>query len=188
MDEGGEVPPAPLGAIEIVPIGAVCPYERNPRQIPQRAVTQCAESIREFGWQQPIVVDKDMVILAGHTRFKAAQALRLQHVPVTIAAELTSEQARAFRIADNRTHDYASWDFPLLITELDGLDADFSGVLDLADWKAIVSEFESADVGQSSNSSGLPESLESGSPSQLARISPPNWSRAKRRGGGVPVR
>jgi ParB-like chromosome segregation protein Spo0J len=132
----------PLGAVQIVPINSVKPYGRNPRKIPAKAIEQCAESIRQFGWQQPLVVDDDMVLLAGHTRLQAAKSLKLTKVPVVVAHGLTPEQARAFRIADNRTHDYSTWDYPQLIAELEGLDADFAAVLDLADWRGIIDQFE----------------------------------------------
>ncbi len=134
----------PLGSVQIVAISSVKPYGRNPRKIPPKAIKQCAESISQFGWQQPLVVDSDMVLLAGHTRLQAARSLGLTKVPVIIATGLTPEQARAFRIADNRTHDYSTWHFPQLIAELDGLDEDFAAVLDLADWKQIIEQFESA--------------------------------------------
>jgi hypothetical protein len=136
--------PSRLGAVRIVPVGEVKPYPANPRKVPQKAIEQTAASIREFGWQQPIVVDAGMVIVAGHTRFAAAKHLGETEVPVIVADQLTPEQVRAFRIADNRTHDYTSWDHPLLMSEMDGLDEDFAEVLDLADWQNIIGQFESA--------------------------------------------
>jgi hypothetical protein len=131
----------PLGKVQIVPIGDVKPYDRNPRKIPAKAIQQTAESIRTFGWQQPLIVDAAMVLVAGHTRHQAARSLGLKEVPVIIA-DLTPEQAKAYRIADNRTHDYTTWDFTELISELEGLDEDFAAVLDLADWKGIIDQFE----------------------------------------------
>src|SRR5205823_11608904 len=82
------------------------PYSRNPRKIPAKAIEHCAESIKTFGWQQPLVVDADMVLAAGHTRHQAARSLGLKMVPVVVA-DLTADEARAYRIADNRTHDYS---------------------------------------------------------------------------------
>ena len=76
-----------------------------------------------------------MVIVAGHTRHQAAKHLGLKEVPVVIADQLTPEQIRAFRIVDNRTHDYTSWDYPQLMSELEGMDGEFADVLDLADWE-----------------------------------------------------
>jgi ParB-like nuclease domain len=136
--------PSPLGEVVAVPLSSVKPYPDNPRKVPQKAVEQCAASIREFGWQQPLVVDRDMVIIAGHTRYAAAKYLREQEVPVVIAGDLTPEQVRAFRIVDNRTHDYSSWDYPLLMGELEGLDDAFAEVLDLADWGSIIQQYDTA--------------------------------------------
>ena len=102
------------------PIREITPYENNPRNN-DSAVDAVAASIREFGWQQPIVVDKDGVIIAGHTRYKAAQKLRLTEVPVVVAENLTDEQVRAYRLADNKTGELAGWDFSALEEELAGL-------------------------------------------------------------------
>jgi DNA modification methylase len=98
----------------------VRPYPGNPRQN-DAAVDAVAASIREFGFRQPIVVDADGVIIVGHTRYKAAQKLGLQKVPVHVAKDLTPQQIRAYRIADNRTSDLATWDFELLPIELSAL-------------------------------------------------------------------
>lgn len=96
------------------------PYENNPR-VNDGAVGAVAESIREFGFQQPIVVDRDGVIIAGHTRYKAAQKLGLTEVPVVVAGNLTDEQVRAYRLADNKTGELAEWDFSALEEELAGI-------------------------------------------------------------------
>ncbi len=102
------------------------PYERNPRKNEQ-AVAQVTNSIREFGFKVPIVVDKNNVIVAGHTRYKAAQQLQLDTVPVIIADDLTDNQVKAFRLADNKTGELAGWDFEMLEQELqDVLDLDMS--------------------------------------------------------------
>ena len=102
------------------------PYDRNPRKNEQ-AVAQVANSIREFGFKVPIVVDKNNVIVAGHTRYKAAQQLQLEKVPVIIADDLTENQVKAFRLADNKTGELAGWDFEMLGQELqDILDLDMS--------------------------------------------------------------
>ena len=101
------------------------PYEKNPRHN-EGAVEAVAKSIKEFGWQQPIVVDKDMVVIVGHTRLKAAEQLGLTEVPVVVADHLTPEQVQAYRIADNKTGEIAEWDFALLPMELKDLqNADF---------------------------------------------------------------
>ena len=110
--------------IEWMPIGSVKPYDRNPRRNDD-AVDAVANSIAEFGFKNPIIVDSDMVIIAGHTRLKAARKLGLKEVPVVIASDLTAEQARAFRLVDNRTAELADWDDDLLQEELDALMDDF---------------------------------------------------------------
>ena len=101
-------------------ISEIKPYENNPRNN-DSAVDAVAASIREFGWQQPIVVDKDGVIIAGHTRYKAARKLGLTEVPVVVADNLTDEQVMAYRLADNKTGELAGWDFSALEEELAGL-------------------------------------------------------------------
>lgn len=97
------------------------PYENNPRKN-EPAVEKVAESLREFGWQQPIVVDADGVIIAGHTRWRAARRLGMQTAPVVVAENLTEEQVRAYRLADNKTNEFASWDIDLLDSELLSID------------------------------------------------------------------
>ena len=104
-------------------ISEIKPYENNPRNN-DSAVDAVAASIREFGWQQPIVVDKDGVIIAGHTRYKAARKLGLTEVPVIVADKLTEEQIKAYRLADNKSGELAEWDTALLDEELAEL-ADF---------------------------------------------------------------
>lgn len=101
-------------------IDEIRPYENNPR-VNDGAVGAVAESIREFGFQQPIVVDRDGVIIAGHTRYKAAKKLGLTEVPVVVAGNLTDEQVRAYRLADNKTGELAEWDFSVLEEELAGI-------------------------------------------------------------------
>lgn len=96
------------------------PYENNPR-VNDGAVGAVAESIREFGFQQPIVVDREGVIIAGHTRYKDAQKLGMTEVPVVVADNLTDEQVRAYRLADNKTGELAEWDFSALEEELAGI-------------------------------------------------------------------
>lgn len=101
-------------------IDEIRPYENNPR-VNDGAVGAVAESIREFGFQQPIVVDRDGVIIAGHTRYKAARKLGMTEVPVVVADNLTDEQVRAYRLADNKTGEMAEWDFSALEEELAGI-------------------------------------------------------------------
>lgn len=103
--------------VEMWPIERLKPYENNPR-INDGAVDAVAASIREFGFKVPIVADADGVIVAGHTRYKAAQKLGLTEVPVIVATDLTPEQIKAFRIADNKSAELADWDYDLLPIEL----------------------------------------------------------------------
>jgi DNA modification methylase len=103
--------------VELRPVAAIRPYDQNPRDN-DAAVAAVAESIRRFGFRQPIVVDTEGVIVCGHTRWKAAQQLGLAEVPVHVAADLTPEQIRAYRIADNKTAELADWNLDLLPGEL----------------------------------------------------------------------
>jgi ParB-like chromosome segregation protein Spo0J len=107
--------------VELVTLNRVIPYARNPRKN-DAAIAKVAASIKEYGFRQPIVVDVDMVIIAGHTRLQAAQQLGLQKVPVHIADGLSPAQIKAYRLADNRTHEDAEWDEELLAIELGELD------------------------------------------------------------------
>ena len=106
--------------IEMVNIGMVKEYERNPRQN-DGAVDAVAASIKAFGFKVPVIVDKDNILVAGHTRVRAARKLGLKEVPVIRAADLTPEQVRAFRVADNKLHELSSWDMQLLPLELSAL-------------------------------------------------------------------
>jgi DNA modification methylase len=103
--------------VQIVPITSIRPYHKNPR-INDHAVKAVAKSLREYGWRQPIVIDKNRVIVVGHTRYKAALLLGLKEVPVHIASNLTPAQIKAYRIADNQTASIAQWDYDLLPLEL----------------------------------------------------------------------
>lgn len=98
------------------------PYERNPR-LNDDAVEPVANSIEKFGWKQPIVADVDFVIIVGHTRWKAALHREWKQVPVLVARDLTPEQVKAYRLADNRTGEISEWDFDLLPIELSELEA-----------------------------------------------------------------
>ena len=96
------------------------PYAKNPRKN-DKAVGKVAASIREFGWKVPLVIDRDGTIIAGHTRFKAAQQLGMDRVPCIIADDLTPDQVKAFRLVDNKVGELADWDFDLLADELGGI-------------------------------------------------------------------
>ncbi len=103
--------------VDLRGIDEIRPYEANPR-INDGAVDAVAASLKEFGFRQPIVVDAEGVIIVGHTRWKAAKKLGLARVPVHVARDLTPEQIRAYRIADNQTATLAEWDFDLLPIEI----------------------------------------------------------------------
>jgi len=114
--------------VELRKLSDIKPYPGNPRQN-DAAVDAVAESIRQFGFRQPIVVDLGGVIVCGHTRFKASQKLGLEEVPVHVATNLTPAQIKAYRIADNKTADLAEWDYELLpieLAELQGMDFDMT--------------------------------------------------------------
>ena len=107
-------------------IGEIKPYEKNPRKN-DNAVDAVASSISQFGFKNPIVIDGNNVIICGHTRYKAAQKLGLDVVPCVVADDLTDEQIKAYRLADNKVAELAEWDIDLLGYELDGIfDIDMS--------------------------------------------------------------
>lgn len=106
-------------------IDNIKPYENNPR-FNDEAVEPVKNSIREFGFKVPIVIDKDNVIITGHTRYKACKELGIKKIPCIRADDLTDEQVKAFRVADNSVSDVATWDFNKLEIELQDLDIDLS--------------------------------------------------------------
>jgi len=103
-----------------LPIEQLIPYARNPRRNDD-AVATVAGSLAEFGWRQPIVVDESMTIVVGHTRYLAAKRLGMSAVPVHVARGLSPAQVKAYRLMDNRSHENAEWDDPLLKLELEDL-------------------------------------------------------------------
>jgi DNA modification methylase len=103
--------------VEMVNIDNVRPYEQNPR-VNDQAVDAVAASLKAFGFRQPIVTDAEHIIIVGHTRWKAAKKLGLAQVPVHVATDLSPEQARAYRIADNQTSNLSEWDSTILCSEL----------------------------------------------------------------------
>ena len=107
--------------IEQCNIGDVVSYKNNPR-VNKKAVSAVVESIRHYGWRQPIVTDENHVIIVGETRFLAAKQMRLKTIPVHVAVGFSEEQARAYRIADNRTGEFSEWDVNLLASELKEID------------------------------------------------------------------
>jgi hypothetical protein len=103
--------------IEDRPLDQIRPYPNNPRVL-RNAAEKVAESIREFGWRQPIVVDEEGVIIIGHSRLAAAKLLKLASAPVHVAAGLPADKVRALRIADNKTGEFSQWDEAKLADEL----------------------------------------------------------------------
>ena len=117
------------------------PYENNPRHN-DNAVDAVAASIREFGFKVPLVVDSDGVIVAGHTRYKAAKKLGLQTVPCLVADDLTQEQVKAFRLADNKVGELATWDLDTLKVELDNI-----GEIDMSEFGFSLDDINPDDFG-----------------------------------------
>ena len=115
-------------------VDEIIPYENNPRRN-EKAVDKVANSIREFGFQQPIIIDEHNVIICGHTRHKAAKKLGMDKVPWIVANGLTDEEIRAYRLADNKVAEFAEWDDELLFAEIDkieGIDMDALGFVDIS--------------------------------------------------------
>ena len=113
--------------IKMVKIDDIVPYENNPRHNAD-AIEPVKESISQFGFKVPMILDKENVIVAGHTRYEAAKALGMTEVPVIYADDLSEEQVRKFRLVDNKTAEFAVWDFSKLeeeLAELDFSDFDF---------------------------------------------------------------
>lgn len=129
-----------LNIIEI-DINNIKPYENNPRNNDE-AVEPVMNSIKEFGFKVPIVIDKDNVIVAGHTRYRAAKKLNLEKVPCIIADDLNEEQIRAFRLADNKVSEFAKWDKGLLDFELLNIDLD----MNMFGFETILEEEEKEEV------------------------------------------
>ena len=103
------------------------PYINNPRNNDD-AVDKVASSIKEFGFKVPIVINKDNVVVTGHTRLKAAKKLGIEEVPCIIADDLTDAQIKAFRIADNKVSEYAKWDEDMLKVELEELQGHYDAI------------------------------------------------------------
>lgn len=104
-----------------VAVDKLIPYENNPRNNTE-AIQYVANSIKEFGFKVPLVIDSDNVVICGHTRLLAAKQLGLKDVPCVVADDLTDEQIKAFRLADNKVGEIATWDLYKLQLELDFLD------------------------------------------------------------------
>lgn len=102
-------------------INDIHPYEKNPRIISDDAVEKVANSIKEFGFKVPLVIDKEGTIVTGHTRMKAAEKIGMKEVPCIVADDLTQEQIKAFRLADNKVSEFSGWDFDELYSEVTGI-------------------------------------------------------------------
>lgn len=112
--------------IKYIPINDIKPYKNNPR-LNEEAIPYVMNSIKEFGFKNPIILDKNNVIVAGHTRLESAKRLNMKEVPVIYADDLTEEQVKAFRLADNKVAEKSMWDYTKLDEELDSiLDIDMS--------------------------------------------------------------
>jgi DNA modification methylase len=140
--------------IQIVPIGTIFPYPANPRKISAQAVSAVAGSIKAFGFKSPIVVDKDNVIINGHTRLQAAQQLGMTEVPVIVADDLTPDQVRAYRLADNRVAEFSEWDADFLRNELEAIECN----LDFAGFDEVLEELKLEDE---------PETMDKGDPDEV---------------------
>ena len=111
--------------VKLFRLEEIRPYEKNPRRN-DGAIEAVAKSIEQFGFKVPIVIDSDNVIVAGHTRYKAAQKLHLESVPCIVANDLTPAQIKAFRLIDNKTAEFATWDFEKLSEELNSLTSELA--------------------------------------------------------------
>ena len=155
--------------MEIVDIAVkdLVPYDKNPRRNDEAAV-KVAESIKQFGFKIPLVVDRNNVVVCGHTRLKAAKKLKLKTVPCILADDLSEDQIKAFRLVDNRTAEIAEWDFALLEEELADVQLDMTAF----DFDDLLPEEEGrGENGQTSAGTGN---------GGRKRITPPHRTRAVR--------
>lgn len=157
------------------PLGWLTPYENNPRNNDE-AVEPVANSIKEFGFKVPIVATSDGEIINGHTRWKAAKKLKLKTVPVIIADDLTEEQVRAFRLADNKVAEIAQWDIELLLDEIENINNVDMALFGFTDCDYTLDDFDDEDGDadvlseEESESEGeQPSSVEYGDIYQLGR-------------------
>ena len=163
--------------IEWMDPAELTPYEHNPR-LNDGAIDAVWASIAEFGWRQPLVVDRNRVLIVGHTRWKAAMKNHCAKVPVVVAADLTEAQVKAYRLADNRTGELSEWDFTLLPIELDDLkQMDFSmddfGFSD-AEFEALLREKDPVTQGRT-DPDRVPEAAEPASLCCAQCSSPNSW-------------
>lgn len=127
-------------------ISKIKPYENNPRDN-SNTVDEVAKSIKAYGFQQPIVVDKDGIIIVGHTRYEAAKSLGLKTVPVVCAKNLSEQQVKGYRLADNKTSDYSVWDNKKLLKELQDIDDDiYTGFKESSIFEDVLDESDNSPV------------------------------------------
>lgn len=121
LPEGSKL--ASLGTVERVPLDMVVPYWRNPRQLTEDALDALQLSIERYGYSQPIVVDSDYVIIAGHTRYSVLRRMGATEADVLVARDLSPAEARQYRIVDNRVGEYSTWDYNKLADEVAAIEA-----------------------------------------------------------------
>ena len=128
--------------IKYMPVNDIKPYKNNPR-INEKAIPYVMNSIKEFGFKNPIIIDKNNIIICGHTRLESAKRLKYTEVPVIYADDLSDEQIKAFRLADNKVSEIAEWDLELLDNELSEIDLDMEQFgFELSDGESLFEEEE----------------------------------------------
>lgn len=127
-------------------ISKIKPYKNNPRDNSE-AIGEVAKSIKAYGFQQPIVVDKDGTIIVGHTRYEAAKSLGLKTIPVVWASNLNKQQVKGYRLADNKTNDYSVWDNKKLLKELQDIDDDiYTGFKESSIFEDVLDESDNSPI------------------------------------------
>lgn len=131
-----------LDGLETVPLDKIKPYWRNPRRISDDAVETVRRSIEAYGYRQPIVVDDEYVIIVGHTRYAALRRLGVPEIPVLVARHLSERKVKEYRLIDNRSAEFTSWDIDVLVEELSALDeqfaaTEFSDVVDAGEFLTV---------------------------------------------------
>ena len=155
-----------MGKLQVVykKPGDIIPYERNPRKN-DSAVDAVANSIKEFGFKVPVVIDKDGVIVCGHTRVKAAKKLKLEEIPCIMADDLDEEQIKAFRLADNKTSELSEWDNELLALEMEDI---FN--IDMSEFGFEMDEDDSSTSNPYTDAVKIPQYEPSGEPTPIEML------------------